>query len=230
MATAQMQKTPTKTWEAIFPNEQVTEQKSTVFVKKLLAVAISNITYLRAIFPEHAFGDKCLEDLNLKILRDESSCPGACQVIKWVKGCFDALDKKFLRTLVIGIYVDPNNPATVIESYTFKFTYNNHGEVDIYRNNKKISSAHSAEETKKATIRLLRTLIILTNTLTSLPDSVMMTMKLFYYDEITPADYEPPGFKASSDDAFVFAEEATNIAIGEVATSKDESEDRQQTV
>ncbi|CAL1545182.1 unnamed protein product, partial [Lymnaea stagnalis] len=82
-------------WESIFPNEQLTEQKSALFVKKLLAVAISNITYLRAIFPEHAFGDKCLEDLNLKILRDESSCPGACQVIKWVKGCFDALEKKY---------------------------------------------------------------------------------------------------------------------------------------
>ena len=35
-------------------------------------------------------------DLNLKILRDDSSCPGACQVIRWVKGCFDALDKKYV--------------------------------------------------------------------------------------------------------------------------------------
>ena len=89
-------------WAAIFPNEQVTEQQSTLFVKKLLAVAVSNITYLRylllpqvcrqciivlmycrTIFPEHAFGDRCLEDLNLKILRDDSSCPGACQVIQW---------------------------------------------------------------------------------------------------------------------------------------------------
>ena len=35
-------------------------------------------------------------DLNLKILRDDSACPGACQVIKWVKGCFDALDKKYV--------------------------------------------------------------------------------------------------------------------------------------
>ncbi|XP_059168488.1 HORMA domain-containing protein 1-like [Physella acuta] len=217
MATAQLQRTQGKNWESIFPNEQVTEQKSALFVKKLLAVAISNITYLRAIFPEHAFGDKCLEDLNLKILRDESSCPGACQVIKWVKGCFDALDKKYLKTLIIGIYVDPNNPETVIESYTFKFAYNNDGEVDIYRNDKKISSAYSAEETKKATIRLLRTLIILTNTLTSLPDNVMMTMKLFYYD-VTPLDYEPPGFKASNDHALHFIEETTNIAIGEVAT------------
>lgn len=35
-------------------------------------------------------------DLNLKILRDDSSCPGACSVIKWMKGCFDALDKKYV--------------------------------------------------------------------------------------------------------------------------------------
>ncbi|KAJ8299424.1 hypothetical protein KUTeg_023484, partial [Tegillarca granosa] len=129
----------------------------------MLAVSVSNIAYLRAIFPEHAFGDRCLEDLGLKILRDDSSCPGACQVIKWVKGCFDALDKKY----------------TVIESYTFKFSYNNHGGMDIYRNDKKVSSAYSEAETKKATIRLLRTIVVLTQNLDSLPDDVMMTMKLF---------------------------------------------------
>ncbi len=37
-------------------------------------------------------------DLNLKILRDSGDCPGACQVIHWVKGCFDALDKKYVST------------------------------------------------------------------------------------------------------------------------------------
>ena len=117
-------------WTEVFPNEIKTQQKSALFVKKLLAVAVSNITYLRAIFPEVAFGDRCLEgfihavllffalaefnfmsrdvrwcifkacicvtDLTLKVLKDESSCPGACQVIKWVKGCFDALDKKYV--------------------------------------------------------------------------------------------------------------------------------------
>lgn len=45
----------------MFPNEQITEQQSTLFVKKLLAVAVSNITYLRAMFPEQAFGDRSLE-------------------------------------------------------------------------------------------------------------------------------------------------------------------------
>ena len=35
--------------------------QSALFVKKLLAVAVSNIAYLRTIFPEHAFGDRSLE-------------------------------------------------------------------------------------------------------------------------------------------------------------------------
>ena len=53
----------------------------------------------------------------------------------------------------------------------------------LLRNDKKISSAHTAAETKKATIRLLRTIVVLTQTLQSLPDEVMMTMKLLYHED-----------------------------------------------
>ncbi|CAH3137001.1 unnamed protein product [Porites lobata] len=219
MATAQAMREQEKTvsWSSIFPSQQVTEQQSALFVKKLLAVAVSSITYLRTIFPEHAFGDRCLEDLNLKILKDDSACPGACQVIQWIKGCFDALDKKYLRMIVIGIYGDAEDPDTVIESYTFKFSYMDK-EVSIFRNGNKIASAHTERDTKKATIRLLRTIILLSQTLSSLPDDVMMTMKLLYYDEVTPPDYEPPGFKHTSNDAFNFVDEPLNIKVGDVST------------
>jgi len=219
-ATAQMTRPKQEqgNWTNIFPAEQVTETQSALFVKKLLAVAVSNITYLRAIFPEHAFGDRCLEDLNLKILRDDSACPGACQVIKWVKGCFDALEKKYLKMLVIGIYTNPDEPDTVIESYTFKFNYDHNSGVDIYRNNKRISEKFSAAETKKATIRLLRTIVVLTQSLASLPENVMMTMKLTYYDDVTPEDYEPPGFTAADNENFNFDEEPMNIKVGDVQT------------
>ncbi|XP_073247203.1 HORMA domain-containing protein 1-like [Porites lutea] len=219
MATAQAIREQEKTvsWSSIFPSQQVTEQQSALFVKKLLAVAVSSITYLRTIFPEHAFGDRCLEDLNLKILKDDSTCPGACQVIQWIKGCFDALDKKYLRMIVIGIYGDAEDPDTVIESYTFKFSYMDK-EVSIFRNGNKIASAHTERDTKKATIRLLRTIILLSQTLSSLPDDVMMTMKLLYYDEVTPPDYEPPGFKHTSNDEFNFVDEPLNIKVGDVST------------
>ncbi|KAL5502281.1 hypothetical protein EMCRGX_G009027 [Ephydatia muelleri] len=206
--TATLQKQKTGTWSSIFPNEQVTEQQSALFVKKLLAVGISNITYLRTIFPEHAFGDRCLEDLNLKILRDDST----------VKGCFDALDKKYLRMITIGIYKDPGDSNTVVESYTFKFSYNTNEGVTIYRNEDQIASAHSPAETRKATIKLLRTIVVLTQTLTPLPDDVMMTMKLLYYDDVTPQDYEPPGFQPTTSDDFTFKEEAMNIRVGDVST------------
>lgn len=38
-----------------------TEQQSLVVVKKLLAIAVSSITYLRGLFPEKAYGSKRVE-------------------------------------------------------------------------------------------------------------------------------------------------------------------------
>ena len=54
-------------WSKVFPADQVTEQKSVLFVKKLLAVAISNITYLRTIFPDNAYADRCIEGFDMII-------------------------------------------------------------------------------------------------------------------------------------------------------------------
>jgi hypothetical protein len=92
----------------------------------------------------------------------------------------------------------------VIESYTFKFTYNENGGIDVfrhvllksclfnlartphfatYRNEEKISSAKGESDTKMATMRLLRTIVLLTHTMQSLPPNIFMSMKLLYYSE-----------------------------------------------
>jgi hypothetical protein len=49
-------------------------------------------------------------------------------------------------------------------------------------------------------------------------DDVMMTMKLYYYDDVTPMDYEPPGFQATAADDFTFKEKPMNIRVGDVDT------------
>jgi hypothetical protein len=46
-----------------------------------------------------------------------------------------------------------------------------------------ISSANDAGEIKKATIRLLRTIVVLTQTMNAIPEDAMLTMKLLYYDD-----------------------------------------------
>lgn len=45
----------------LLPNQILSEQQSTVVVKKLLAVAVSGITYLRGLFPDKAYGSKYVE-------------------------------------------------------------------------------------------------------------------------------------------------------------------------
>ena len=45
------------------PDVVATEKQSLVVVKKLLAIAVSSITYLRGLFPERAYGIKHVEGM-----------------------------------------------------------------------------------------------------------------------------------------------------------------------
>jgi hypothetical protein len=61
-------------------------------------------------------------------------------------------------------------------------------------------SVRSREHTQKSTVNLLRTLVTMGATLRALPDERLITIKLLYYDERTPTNYEPKFFKATSQD------------------------------
>ena len=39
---------------------------------------------------------------NLKILRDDS--PAASQLIQWLKGSFDAMDRCYLKTFIMAVF------------------------------------------------------------------------------------------------------------------------------
>ncbi|RXM33168.1 HORMA domain-containing protein 1 [Acipenser ruthenus] len=51
-----------------------------------------------------------------------------------------------------------------------------------------------------------------------LPSDIFLNMKLFYYDEVTPSDYQPPGFKEGDTDSMMFEGEPVHLTVGEVAT------------
>ncbi|XP_053575962.1 HORMA domain-containing protein 1 [Bombina bombina] len=199
------------------PNRVATEQQSLVLVKRLLAVSVSCITYLRGLFPEYAYGTRYLEDICVKILREDKSCPGSTQLVKWMLGCYDALQKKYLRMVVLAIYTNPEDPQTFTECYQFKFKYTPAGPVMDFTSNKS-SSSSVCLDVKKASILLIRKLYVLMQNLGPLPNDVCLTMKLFYYDEVTPTNYQPPGFKEGSCDGMMFEGEPMHLNVGEVAT------------
>uniref|UniRef100_A0A8C4QRU0 Zebrafish testis-expressed 38 n=1 Tax=Eptatretus burgeri TaxID=7764 RepID=A0A8C4QRU0_EPTBU len=183
----------------------------------MTAIALSNITYLRGIFPEHAYSTRYFEDLSLKILREDNRFAGACHVVNWMRGCFDALEKRFLRMMVLLAYTNPDDPNTIVESYSFKYFYTENGHtMDISSSDKKLEV--TLVETKRSTIVLIRKLFVLMQHLGTLPQSIALSMKLFYYDEVTPADYQPPGFKESNSDTILFDGDPVSLRIGSVST------------
>ncbi|XP_018087594.1 HORMA domain-containing protein 1 isoform X2 [Xenopus laevis] len=215
MATAQMHRN--KVNSVALPSRVATETQSLILVKRLLAVSVSCITYLRGLFPEYAYGTRYLDDICVKILREDKSCPGSTQLVKWMLGCYDALQKKYLRMVMLAIYTDPEDPQTVTECYQFKFKYTASGPVmDFVSNNS--NSVSTCSDAKKTSILLIRKLYILMQNLGPLPNDVCLTMKLFYYDEVTPADYQPPGFKEGTCEGLMFEGEPMYLNVGEVAT------------
>ncbi|KAK0134403.1 HORMA domain-containing protein 1 [Merluccius polli] len=193
----------TTEWMGLFESDLKTQQQSLVFVKRMMAVAVSSITYLRGIFPEDAYRSRYLEDLCVKVLRQDCETPGACKVVKWMMGCFDALEKGY----------------RIIESYQFKFKYTDKGpEMDILRN-KNVEMQVTMDDTKKASVLLIRKLFLLMQNLGTLPNDINLTMKLFYYDDITPAGYEPPGFQEGVCESLWFEGTAVHFRVGQVQTA-----------
>ncbi|XP_052350334.1 HORMA domain-containing protein 1-like isoform X5 [Oncorhynchus keta] len=168
----------------LLPNVVSTEQQSLIVVKKLLAIAVSSITYLRGLFPEKAYGRKFVEEQKVMILREERTCPGASQIVQWMQGCFDALQRKYLRTVVMSIYTDPDNPKKVTECYQFKVQYTEKGpKIDFESKNSKNLGKMACSNTKKSSLLLVRKLYTLMQNLGPLPDNVCLNMKLSYYDD-----------------------------------------------
>ncbi|XP_034510107.1 HORMA domain-containing protein 1 isoform X4 [Ailuropoda melanoleuca] len=141
------------------------------------------------------------------------------KIPRWMLGCYDALQKKYLRMVVLAVYTNPEDPQAISECYQFKFKYTNNGPImDFISKNQSSESSMSSADTKKASILLIRKIYILMQNLGPLPNDVCLTMKLFYYDEVTPPDYQPPGFKDGDCEGVIFEGEPMYLNVGEVPT------------
>ncbi|KAI2655167.1 HORMA domain-containing protein 1 [Labeo rohita] len=158
----------------MLPDVVSSEQQSLVLVKKLLAIAVSSITYLRGLFPEKAYGRKYVGELKVLILR-EHSCPGAQQIVQCCAWFF------------------------------------------CHKNGQSLTKM-ACDNTQKSSMLLVRKLYMLMQNLGPLPDNICLNMKLFYYDDVTPQEYQPPGFKDDDSETLIFEREPVNLTMGEVVT------------
>ncbi|KAH9278372.1 HORMA domain-containing protein 2 [Echinococcus granulosus] len=176
-----------------------TETLSLVFVKKLFAVAVSNVAFVRKLFPDNAFFDKNIEE--------EASCPGTCK----------------LRKATLVLYENPGDPKTIMESFSFTFRYDSKEGASMEMEAEPISSAKFAstlprdERVKVQTKNLLNAILAAGKMLGPLPKKMMLTMKLQYYNS-APSDYMPNGFRIDENPEMVFQSDPVNLKIGSIDT------------
>ncbi|NXU61663.1 HORM2 protein, partial [Horornis vulcanius] len=197
----------------LFPESIATEHQSLVLVKRLLAISMSCITYMRGLFPESSYGTRYLDDLCLKILREDKSCLGSLQIVKWIQGCFDALEKQYVSVFITFL-------MEFTEMYQFKFKYKKKvPQMDISSNHREFVAGLCSKDVKQSSRLLLRTLYLLMQDLGPLPNDITLSMKLLYYNDVTPKDYQPPGFKEDgSPGELLFAGDPVNLRVGSVST------------
>jgi meiosis-specific protein HOP1 len=169
------------------------------------------------LFPEQNYQSKNVQGLPIKALK-RNYTKQADELLTWLEtGCFDALSKQYLKTLTLGIYKDPKNPQELYETYSFSFSYPDNGQYcfSVLVSGKE---EHSRVEITKETTQMIRRLLVLTQSMEPLSDNSYLTMKLEYYDS-TPAEYEPPCFKAAGADFRTFFNEPqSEINMGTVQT------------
>ncbi|KAI3864308.1 hypothetical protein MKX03_004516, partial [Papaver bracteatum] len=123
---------------------------------------------------------------------------------------YDALQKKCLKTLLFCI--SDAIKGHMIEEYAFSFSYSNsdseEGMMNISRtgNNTQGATFKSTgiidikpNQMRKSACKMIRTLVQLMLTLDCMPEKRTILMKLRYYEDVTPIDYEPPFFRGSSE-------------------------------
>ncbi|XP_026380193.1 meiosis-specific protein ASY1-like isoform X1 [Papaver somniferum] len=190
---------------------EITEQDSLLLTRNLLRIAIFNISYIRGLFPENYFNDKSVPALEMKIKKLMPMDAESRRLIDWMeKGVYDALQKKYLKTLLFCISEAIDGP--MIEEYAFSFSYSNSDSEEVMMNishtgNKKKGATFKSNgntditpnQMRSSACKMVRTLVQLMRTLDRMPEERTILMKLLYYEDVTPIDYEPPFFRGCSE-------------------------------
>ena len=175
-----------------------------------MTATISNILFVRNIFRDDAFAKKSLDGMPLRILKEKSSDPRAKSFANWLVGAFDALKNKYLRGVTLVIFLDPASPEDVHEAYTIKVTYP--GGLPS------CEVVGTLGQVQNSTRNLLQAILMLTDGLDPLPETAYIALRLSYYDENTPEDYEPRGFQ-SAEKELVLPVASSRVKIGKVFTA-----------
>ncbi|ODV93846.1 hypothetical protein PACTADRAFT_46234, partial [Pachysolen tannophilus NRRL Y-2460] len=183
----------------------VTNEQSQRLVQTMLTMSFGCVAYLRGLFDDDCFKDQRFvankNDGNSRhSIRIKTLIKGKSRevdtIFKWLEnGIFPAIQEKYLKAFYLSVFTDPENPNDLLETYTFSFDYGDDDDVTMHVSNDDCSSklldcSLSLLDSRKAVEQLMRRLIIITQTLPSLPSNRNISIRLLFNDNC-PKDYQP---------------------------------------
>ncbi|KAL2955048.1 hypothetical protein AAZX31_18G006300 [Glycine max] len=184
---------------------EITEQDSLLLTRNLLRIAIFNISYIRGLFPEKYFNDKSVPALDKKLMPVDAE---SRRLIDWMEKGTIKLLRNTLKTLLFCVCEAVDGP--MIEEYaSIPISDNQEVSMNINRTGSKknrgtfkynSTTEITPQQMRSSACKMIRTLVQLMRTLEKMPEERTILMKLLYYDDVTPADYEPPFFKGCTDE------------------------------
>ncbi|EPY21410.1 hypothetical protein STCU_08560 [Strigomonas culicis] len=220
--------------------QAISQSQSLAAVRNLISFAVSCITYSRGLCSDEDYEERDICGLKIKCMLPIST--EASQISMWLRnGVFDALEKNYLKEMALCIYAD--DLSELLESYCFGFAYNsdgtraqmgltqtsevngsqrkceiisNDGSVTQVRRNRKVSK----EVLMQMLIQMVDKVINVTGNLPPLLRDRVLTMRLTYYDDVTPPAYEPPFFRPASERmvSLYHDEQRDNVNFGSMDT------------
>ncbi|GET93176.1 hypothetical protein, conserved [Leishmania tarentolae] len=221
----------------------VNQTQSLAAIRNFVRASVSCITYARGLCSDNAFEQRPFLGLPLRQLIPSTT--ESITISEWIeKGAFDALNRNYLKEMSLCVY--DANCLELLESYCFGFNYTGDGERAQMTLNTSQTVADGANTTTvsksvggavgiaayrqrrctKQEVQHLLTSILerLMDVVESLPPLLserVLTMRLTYYDAVTPVSYEPPCFAPASEHmARLYQEEVKHhVHIGSMDTS-----------
>ncbi|KAG5463941.1 hypothetical protein LSCM1_00114 [Leishmania martiniquensis] len=221
----------------------VNQTQSLAAIRNFVRASVSCITYARGLCSDNAFEQRPFLGLPLRQLIPSTT--ESITISEWIeKGAFDALNRNYLKEMSLCVY--DSECRELLESYCFGFNYTGNGERAQMTLNASQTIAGGAAKTAlphrssgdvaipayrkrrctKQEVQELLTSILerLMDVVESLPPLLserVLTMRLTYYDEVTPASYEPPCFAPASDHmARLYQDEVRHhVHIGSIDSS-----------
>lgn len=205
---------------------EISSEQSQRLIQTMLTMSFGCLAFLRGLFPDEYFLDqrfvpekinKNNSNNNDKKKNDNNSSIKIKTLIRgknkevdllldWLeKSVFQTIKLKYLKCLILDIFLDKEKPNELLENYIFKFDYLENDMIQLSidsdnnkNNNGKLdNSKNSLLNSRKMVQQLMRRFIIITQSLEPLPSKKFLNMRLVFNDNVS-VDYQPNLFKDAS--------------------------------